>query len=207
MPIAALCALSFSALKWFEQRPEAKAELRQPILGLSLVYRVIALLMSLWWVHKYVPVAQIIWVLGAIGSLLFVAAGWRRSQELLIFGAAFTLTGLVELSLPLTGAPTLYWPNLLTILALLAQQQIAKSRPENYRLRWEIHAAAIVLGGLSLWLYVSRWILERTTEFYLTLTWLGCPGAGIVHHRNGFARTGLSLARLGRSRKRVGSAW
>jgi uncharacterized membrane protein len=171
VPIAVFCALSFSAIKWFEQRPEAKAELREPILGVGLIYRVIALLMSLWWVHKYVPTPEIIWVLAAIGLLLFLAAGWRRSQELLIFGAVFTLMGLVELTLPFNGAPTVYWPNLLAILALLAQQQIAKLHPENYKLRWEIHAGAIVLGGLSLWLFESRWILQQTTGFYLTAGW------------------------------------
>jgi hypothetical protein len=171
VPIAALCALSFSAHQWFERRPEAKVELRSPILGLSLVYRVIALLMFLWWVHKYIPTQEIIWVLALIGLLLFLAAGWRRNQELLIFGAVFTLTGLAELALPWNGATAVYWPNLLAILALLVQQQIAKRRPDNFPLPGEIHVAAIALGGLSLWLFVSRWILEQTTGFYLTAGW------------------------------------
>ena len=106
----------------------------QPILGLGLVYRVIALMMSIWWVHKYVPARENIWALAALGLVLFLAAGWRRNREMLIFGAVFTLVGLIKFWIPLNDVPTVYWPNFLAILAVLAQQQFAKRAKENYRL-------------------------------------------------------------------------
>jgi hypothetical protein len=170
-PIAALGLLSFSALKWFEQRPEAKPELRQAILGLGLAYRVLALLMALWWVHTYVPSRENFWVLAALGLLFFLAGGWRRNQEILIFGAVFTLAGFAKFWLPFQGEPTVYIPNLLAILALLGQQRIAKSAPEHYRIPREGHAATIVVGSVSLWLYLSRWILLQAGGFYLTAGW------------------------------------
>ncbi len=173
VPIAALCLLSFSAIQWFEKRPEARADLRQPILQIGLAYRVIALAMALWWVYKYIPAQENCWVLAALGLVLFLVAGWRQSQELLIFSAAFTLTALVRFWLPLTGATTVYWPNLLAILLLLAQQQIARRLPGKYRLPSEIQTTVIILGGLSLWYYLSRWILQKSDGFYLTAGWSG----------------------------------
>jgi hypothetical protein len=58
-------------------------------------------------------------------------------------------------------------------LILLAQQRLAKRLPERYSVPAEIHAGAIVLGGLSLWLYFSRWILQSSDGFYLTAGWSG----------------------------------
>src|SRR5579884_1285351 len=174
VPIAALCLLSFSAVKWFETRPEAKPDVRDPILGIGLVYRVVALLMSLWWVHKYVPAHENVWVLVALGLVMFLVAGWRRKQELLWFAAAFTVTGLVKFWLPLNDTPTVYWPNCVAILVLLAQQQFAKRAPDRYRLSAEIHGGIIVVGGLSLWVLITRWswILERESSGnYLTMAW------------------------------------
>lgn len=173
VPIAALCLLSFSAIQWFEKRPEAKKELRQPILQIGLAYRVIALVMSLWWVQKYIPAQENCWVLAALGLLLFLVAGQRRNQELLIFSAVFTLAALVRFWLPLDGATTVYWPNLLAMLLLLAQQQFARRLPGKYRVPSQIQTAAIILGGLSLWFYLSRWILQKSDGFYLTAGWSG----------------------------------
>ncbi len=46
-----------------------------------------------------------------------------------------------------------------------------KRLPERYPVPMEIHAGAIVLGGLGLWLYFSRWILQSSDGFYLTAGW------------------------------------
>ena len=85
--------------------------------------------------------------------------------------AAYTLTALVLFWLPLIEAPTVYLPNLVAILALLAQRQIARRFPDRYPQDAAIHNAVIVIGGLSLWLFVSRWVLELANGFYLTASW------------------------------------
>jgi hypothetical protein len=171
VPIAALCLLSFCAIQWFEHRPETGKELRQPILQIGQVYRVIAVAMSLWWVNKYIPAQDNCWVLAAIAAFLFLLAGWRRNQELLIFSAVFTLAGLLRFWFPLAGATTVYWPNLLVVLGLLGQQQCVRRLPKNYRAPAQVQTTAIVLGGLSLWFYLSRWILQKSDGFYLTAGW------------------------------------
>jgi uncharacterized membrane protein len=174
-PIVALGLLSFSAIQWFKRKPEAKAELREPLLQIGQVYRVIALVMSVWWIVKYIPPREQFWVFALAGLALFLIAGWRRNRELLIFSAVFTLTGFVRWSLPrvVTDADPVCWLNLAAILLLLAQQRFAKRLPERYPVPAEIHAGAIVLGGLGLWLYFSRWILQSSDGFYLTAGWSG----------------------------------
>ncbi len=170
-PIIALNLLSYGAIKWFETRPDAKAEIRAPILQIGRVYRVSALAMSLWWVHKYIPARENCWVLVLAGLLVFLLAGWRRNFELLLFGGAYTIAGLVKFWLPIEGTSSIYLPTLVAILLLLAQQRIAKHLPERYRLQPEVHCGTIILGALSLWLFVSRWILQMADGFYLTAGW------------------------------------
>jgi hypothetical protein len=172
-PIAAFCLLSFCAIKWFEARPDAGKRVREPILQIGQAYRIVALAMSLWWVHKYVPARELCWTLTLIGAALFAIAGWRRNTELLIFGAVFTLTGVARFWYPMDGAERVYLPNLFALLLLLAQQRFARRLPERYRVPSQAHAVAIVLGGVSLWFLLSRWIVEiveRSGDFYLTLT-------------------------------------
>ncbi len=171
VPIVTLCLLAFCAVKWFEQRPGNQGQLRQAILELARCYRVFALVMSLWWVHQYIPARENFWFLATVGLGLFVLAGWRRDRELLVFSAVFTLTGVAEFWLPFGGPTMVYWPNLLAILAPLAEQHLAQRRREHYPLPREIHAGIIVLGSLTLWLYVSRCILQQASGFYLTAGW------------------------------------
>lgn len=171
VPMAALCTLSFSAVKWFQLRPGATPEVRDPILGLGRIYRIFALAMSLWWVHKYIPARENMWVLTTIGLILFLVAGWRRNLETLLFGAAFTLFGLLKFWLPFNDTPMIYWPNLFAILCVLVQQQIAQRKREHYQLPREVHAGIIIVGSVSLWMLVSHWVMLQTTGFYLTVAW------------------------------------
>ena len=46
-PVAALGVLSFATVGWFARKPDSKAEVREPLLQIALVYRWIALAMSL----------------------------------------------------------------------------------------------------------------------------------------------------------------
>jgi hypothetical protein len=169
-PIATLCLLSFCAIKWFEARSDSANRVREPILQIGLAYRVIALVMSLWWVHKYIPARELCWTLMLVGATLFAIAGWRRNRELLIFSAAFTLAAVARFWFPMDEAERVYPPNLFALLLLLAQQRFARRLPENFQAPSQANAGAIVLGGLSLWFLLSRWIIERPNEFYLTLT-------------------------------------
>ena len=170
-PIAALGLLSFGTVRWFQRKADANESARAPLLQIALLYRWVALVMTIWWVCEYIPARERIWLLALLGLLMFLFAGLYRSREILLSSAAFTLTALALFWLPLLEAPTVYWPNLIVIIILLGQRQIAKRLPEYYDLDSRLHAAVIIVGGLSLWLFLTRWVCQNASGFYLTASW------------------------------------
>jgi hypothetical protein len=172
VPIAALGLLSYSTVVWFQRKPDASGRVSQPLLQIAMLYRWVALAMSIWWVCAYIPARERIWLLALLGLWVFLWAGWQRNREALLFSAAFTLTALIFFWLPLLEAPQVYWPNLVVILILLAQRQFARRLPERYTFGSEVHTAIIILGGLSLWRFLSLWVLEQQPAgFFLTASW------------------------------------
>jgi uncharacterized membrane protein len=172
-PIAALLFLSLATVNWFQRRPEARDDVRKPVLLLALIYRWVALLMSLCWIHEYIPARERIWVSALCGVLAFLWGGWRRHNEALLISTVFCLFALSLFWHPWPEAktPTVYWPNLLAILALFGQQRLVKRWPDRYPLDVRVQGAMILLGGLSLWLFVSRWVLDLPGRSYLTASW------------------------------------
>src|SRR5207249_2792900 len=63
-PITTLVLLAVSALAWLQGKPETEEKVAQPIQQLTLLYRTGALLLTLLWVHKYIPEQNRFWVLG-----------------------------------------------------------------------------------------------------------------------------------------------
>lgn len=210
-PIAALVLLSYSTVKWFERKPDATGRFSAPLLQVALLYRWAALVMSLWWVCEYIPARERTWVLVLLGLRAFLWAGWRRSAEGLLFSAAFTLTGLVLFWAPLNGVQTVYWPNLIVILILLGEQRLAKGLPERYALDALLHGVMICVGGLSLWLLLSRWVLEYASGFYLTASWsalaLALFTCGIVLRERVYRWLGLAVLACALGRVVIFDVW
>ena len=172
-PIATLVLLAVSALALLQGKPQTEEKVAQPIQQLTLLYRAVALLLTLLWVHKYIPEQNRFWVLVLLGGLLFLVNGWKPNDERLIFSAVLTLAGFVYFWIPAQGESAVSWLNLFAILFLLAQQQIARRWPENFPIKSEAQTAAILLAGCSAWLFVSRWVLLKYSGFYLTASWAG----------------------------------
>jgi len=172
-PIAALGLLSFAAVQWFRQKPDAAPQLRDPLLTLAVAYRWIALGMSLWWVLAYIPHREQIWTLMLFGVAVFAVAGWLRNREALIFGAAFSGLAVLLIWWRCFDPDLVYWANGLAILALLGQHRIAQRLGDRYKLTSQDLDAIVVVGGLTLWLFVSRWVLRNSGGFYLTASWSG----------------------------------
>jgi hypothetical protein len=203
-PMAALGALSFSTWLWFARKPDSRAQVRDPLLQLAMIYRWVALLMAIWWVCEYIPDRERIWVFVLIGLAVFLLAGWRRSREALVFGAAFTLCGLLAVWLPSQRGVLVYAPTLVALLAFFAQQQIARRRPERYALEETVHNGMIVVGCLCVWRFVSCGILEMAEKDYLTATWsalalvmFGC-GLGLRERIYRWAGLAVLATALGR---------
>jgi uncharacterized membrane protein len=210
-PIAALGLLSFGTVQWFQRRSGADSRVREPLLQIALIYRWVALVLSIAWICAYVPARERIWLLALIGLAIFLWAGWRRNRETLLFGAAFTVTALALFWLPLLEAPTVYFPDLVAIVVLLTQRQIARRLPERFPLDPGIHNAVIVIGGLSLWLFVSRWVLEMGNGFYLTASWsvlaLALFTAGLLLRERMYRWIGLGILACALARVVIFDVW
>ena len=171
IPIGTLLLLSFATVQWFRVRPDSTGRFSSPLLQLAVIYRWLALLMSVWWICKYVPERERVWLLALFGLGLFLWSGSRSNREALAAGAVYSAVSLIMFWLPLTESQNVYWPNLVAIVVLLAQRQLARRFPERYPLEPGIHTAVIIIGGLSLWLFLTRWVLEMASGFYLTASW------------------------------------
>jgi len=211
VPIAALGALSFSTWLWFARKPESKPQVRDPLLQLAMVYRWVALLMSIWWVGEYIPDREQVWVFLLIELAVFLLAGWRRSREAMVFGAAFSACGLISLWLPSQRDLLVYAPNFIALLLFLAQQQIARRQPERYSLDEFIHSAVIVIGCLCVWRLVSCWVLDSADKDYLTATWSALAlvmfGCGIGLRERMYRWVGLAVLATALGRVVVFDVW
>jgi uncharacterized membrane protein len=198
-PIAVLVVLSSAAIEWFRRNPRANATVQKPVLQLALVYRVVALAMSIWWVAKYIPERERIWVYALLGLLTFAFAGWRRTNESLVFSAAFTICALILFWIPDSNQPAFYLPTLLALIAPLAEQRMVKRFPERFAVSREMQGAAIIVGGLSIWMFVSHWVLspEYQHHAYLTASWsvvaLILFGCGILTRERVYRWVGLGI--------------
>jgi len=196
-PIGALALLSFAVVRWFARHPDASQRISEPLLQFARLYRWLALAMSIWWVHAYIPAREQSWTFTLLGLMVFLWSGWRQSREALIFSAAFSVTGLTLFWIQLDGAPTVYWPNLLAILTLLSQQQIASRASVKYHLEPPVQGCIIGIGGASLWLFFSRWVLLESGGFYLTVVWsalaLGLFVVGLALRERMYRWLGLTV--------------
>jgi uncharacterized membrane protein len=129
--------------------------------------------MSLWWINEYIPARERIWVSALCGVLAFLWGGWRKHSEALVVSTVFTLFAFTLFWHPWgeSSTPTVYWPNLLAILALFAQQRIVKHWLDRYPLDARVQGAMILLAALALWLFVSRWVPDVPGKSYLTASW------------------------------------
>jgi uncharacterized membrane protein len=211
-PMAALGLLSWSTVAWFQRKPDAGGRVSEPLLLIAMIYRWVALVMSIWWVCAYIPERERIWVLALLGLGVFLWAGWQRNQEALLFSAAFTAVALVFFWLPLLAAPQVYLPNLVVIVLLLAQRQLARRLPDRYPFGAEVHTAIILIGGLSLWRFLSLWVLKQQPEgFYLTASWsllaLGFFTAGIALRERMYRYLGLGVLACALGRVVIFDVW
>jgi hypothetical protein len=210
-PLAALAVLSWGTVWWFAVRPGADARIREPLLQLAMLYRWVALVMTIGWVCQYIPLRDRIWVFSALGLAAFVVAGWRRGQESLLFTAVFTVLGLLLFWTQPEKEISVYWPNLAGILVLLAEQQAAKRLPERYALDARVHGTVIFIGGVTLWLFCTRWVLELASGFYLTASWsllaLVFFTCGIVVRERMYRWLGLGLLACALGRIVIFDVW
>jgi hypothetical protein len=209
-PLAALMALSLATVHWFRNRPESDPRISDPLLQLAVIYRWVALAMSVWWVCEYIPARERIWAFGLLGAGTFALAGWLKNRETLLFSLIYSAVGLALFWIPLLGGST-YVPDLIFIAALLAQAQVARKFFERYGLTEGIHGAVVFFGGASLWLFLTRCLLQYHHASYLTAGWsllaLALFIGGILLRERMYRWIGLGILALALGRVIIVDIW
>jgi hypothetical protein len=170
-PVAVLGLLSFATIGWFARKPDSRAEVRDPLLQIALVYRWTALAMSLCWLWQYIPDRQHVGAFMAAAIGVFALAVWRRSREALIASSVYAVASLLTLWAVEDLKMDAYWMNLLSLLALLVMQQMLRRSPGRFSLDEKIHGAIVFVAGISLWRLLACWV--TTSGIFLTMSWAG----------------------------------
>jgi hypothetical protein len=196
-PLAGLAGLSWATLAWFARQPESKPEIRQPLLQVALIYRWLALVMSLGWIWDYVPERERVWTCMLAAAAVFALPIWRSSREALVAVAVYAVAALTLLWARDNLVMDIYWPNLLALLALFVMQQSLRRRSAKLPLDENVHGTLVIVAGLSLWRYLSCWTAPYTSGFYVTMTWAGFAviafTAGILLHERFLRWFGLGV--------------
>jgi len=196
-PLAVLAALSFATITWLARKPASSLAVRQPLLQVAMVYRWLALAMSLLWIWDYLPEHHRVWAYTLAAATLFALGVWRDSREALVATAVCMVAALTLLWLREDLVMDIYWPNLLSLLALLVMQRILRGQSARLLLAENIHGSIILLAGVSLWRFLSCWTAQVASGFSVTLTWaafaVGMFAAGILLHERFLRWFGLSV--------------
>ena len=171
-PIATWLALGIATTAWLS-RHDTRDDVRRPLLQISAFYRAVGFLMALWWVYAYVPAQNHFWVLCALGLALIALAGWRRNREGLLFGGLFVAVAFAAWFTRVSADRSIVnLPNALALAGVLIAQQMVRRLPERFQLPRHVDSAVILITGVALWTFVSRWVvLTSGARFLLTVSW------------------------------------
>ncbi|HEX9047416.1 MAG TPA: DUF2339 domain-containing protein, partial [Verrucomicrobiae bacterium] len=168
-PVAVLAALSLATAMWFAARPDKAGTVRKPLLNIALVYRWTALAMSLCWLWQYVPPRQHAGAFMAAALGVFALACWRRNREALLAASVYAFASLLALWAVADLKMDAYWLNLLSLLSLLAMQQVLRRMAANFAGEESIHGIIVMVAGVSLWRLLTCWV--TTSGIFLTMSW------------------------------------
>ena len=195
VPLVVLTTLSFATIGWFARQPGSGAGAREPLLQVALIYRWLALAMSLVWDCEYVPERQRVWAFMLSAVVIFVLAIWRRNREALAAWAVYAVASLAMLWGRDNLEMDVYWANLFSLLALFVMQQILRRTAASLPLEETVHGAIVFVTGISLWRFLSCWV--TTSGIFLTMSWAGFAvlvfAAGMIFRERFYRWLGLGI--------------
>lgn len=107
-----------------------------------------------------------------LGSAFISAGVWLRERTYLTLGLLCLFAGLARVVFHDVWQPELLVLNVLPMLGVFALQRVARRHPEGAALPEAAHTAAIFISGLTLWLFLSRWVVQAAGgKFFLTVSW------------------------------------
>ncbi len=210
--IASWLVLGVGTTAWLS-RHDTSDQVRRPLLQMSVFYRGVAFLMSLWWIYAYVPVARQFWVLCAIGIALVALAGWRTNREAFVFsGLFFAVAFAVWFAKIFVEESVVNWPNGVALLSLFATQQIIRRCGQRFEVPQHADSAVIFITGIALWTFVSRWVVITSgTHFLITVSWAALAAAlftiGFALRERMYRWLGLGILACAVGRVFVSDVW
>jgi hypothetical protein len=203
-PLLALLCLSIIATQ--RRRLSDKPDAEHWLMPVSLIYRIVAVTISVPWVFRYIAVENHAWFFGLLGALCFAALMIKQNRELLIISGIYSAIAFLVLWFWIGDDTLTNWPNLLVILGLLAQGVISQKRSSLFPVPRQAHVTATAIGLATLWLWTSKWVVTEAGSFYLTATWAGLAflifAAGFLlndktYRWSGLAVLGCAIIRIG----------
>ena len=210
--IASWLLLGIGTTVWLS-RHDTREQVRQPLLRISVFYRAVAFLMSLWWIYTYVAVANQFAVLCVLGVVLLALAGWRRNREALVLSGAFFAVAFAAWFIKdFRNREVVNWLNGVSLLSVVAAQQIVRRFATRFELPRRLDAAIIVIIGVTLWTFVSRWVVIKSgTHFLLTVSWALLAAAlftmGFAFRERMYRWLGLALLACAVGRVFLSDVW
>jgi hypothetical protein len=146
-----------------------------------------------------------------LGPVFFAIGLWLRERTYFALGLGCLAAALFRVVLHDVWQPELFVMNLLPMFAVLALQRVARKHPDGAAVPDTAHMAAIAVSGLSLWLFLTRWLLPTDHGNYLTLAWsvLGPVFfvAGLVLRERTYFVLGLGCLGAALLRSAMHDAW
>jgi uncharacterized membrane protein len=225
-PIVSLWVFSLVFFAWVQRKQTSQDPLPAALKSVGIFYRVAAAVLAIFWIFEYINPANRVWVFALVGGLFFLWCLWKRNSEAIAFSLVFTGIGFVQYWHAMHSPErVVYWPNLLAILGLLFQQQLARRtlRGESPRMKEKfpatlngmpeaLHTVIILLGGCSLWLFAAQWVrLHSGTGFFLTAVWAAVAfvifTAGFLLRERIYRWLGLGILAVALGRVVVVDVW
>ncbi len=107
-----------------------------------------------------------------LGPVFLAAGQWLRERTYFLLGLGCLLAALARVMFHDAWLPELLALNVLPMLGVFALQRVARRHLEGAALPEGAHTAAICASGLTLWLFLSRWVVQASGgKFFLTASW------------------------------------
>lgn len=211
VPIFALAFLSWLAAYLRQFCDSENANVTGSLDGISVFYRWSGLALTLIWTYEHIPIRERCWFLILLSTGVFVFTLWKQSRDRMLFSAVLSAAGLWWLWVSDVASAGFYWPTALAVVIFLSQQQLARRYPDTFDLPGATQNAIIVVGGLSFWWFLSRWITVQAGGFYLTVSWTLVAmlmfGAGLLLHERMYRWLGLGVLALAAGRVVLIDVW
>lgn len=201
-PVAMMTIISVLVSHWGAKRWPAPIE-SMSYAELAWCYRVGAAVLFGIWAFEYVPSDWRVAFFAVGGSLQIVVGSAVGSRTRIVTGIVYALSGIALFWVSLTEP--VRWFDLVALVSIPLGLRVTKHLTGESPIPATLRNAMVTMVLVSVWLWVTRWTLDRGVLGQLTTSWtilaLVVFAAGLtlrerVYRLGGFVILGLAVGRL-----------